>query len=100
MAKPIKPSEVANRKASTVPDAVFDAFNELIVEEWDGSSATVKQDDVVALIVSKLACERQQVFDRGWLNVEDAFREAGWKVDYDKPGCGERYAAHFTFRKS
>jgi hypothetical protein len=41
--------------------------------------------------------ERGEIFHRGWLDVEDAYRAEGWTVVYDKPGYNESYAASFTF---
>jgi hypothetical protein len=32
------------------------------------------------------------------LDIEDTYREAGWKVEYDKPAYCENYPANFTFR--
>ena len=80
------------------PDAVFDAFNELIAQKFSGGSATIKQDDVVALMVQK-GLDRQEIFDKGWLDVERVYRSQGWKVQYDKPGYNESYAANFTFSR-
>jgi hypothetical protein len=41
---------------------------------------------------------RQQViFDNHWLDIEDHYRKAGWKVTYDKPSYYEDYDAFFKF---
>jgi hypothetical protein len=42
---------------------------------------------------------RQQVFDNNWLDVEDIFRKAGWKVNYEKPAYNESYPASFKFQQ-
>ncbi len=97
-AKPITPSEVNKKKVELLPDAVLEAFNELIAENWDGVSSTVLQKTVVERIVSK-GYSSDQVFDNHWLDVEDVYRGAGWKVEYDKPGYCESYDAYFVFRK-
>lgn len=103
--KPIRPSEVSKLKQKAVPPEVFDAFNEMIAENWDGSSANFTQKDVVAKIVAmvpKVGGERVSVstiYDRHWLDVEGHYRKAGWVVDYDKPGYNEIYEANFTFSK-
>lgn len=99
--KPITPDEVTKIKKTIFPDEVFDAFNELIAKNFNGRSATVKQKDVVTLIVEKShdAFSRQQVFDNHWLDVEDVYREFGWKVEFDKPGYNETYDAFFKFTK-
>lgn len=95
---PIKPEDVAVEKQRTIPDEVFSSFNELIAQKWDGHSATIKQDDVVALIVKK-GLSKKEISDKGWLDVEDAYRSFGWYVEYDKPGYNESYPATFTFKR-
>ena len=37
------------------------------------------------------------IYDNNWLDIEDIFREAGWKVTYDKPAYNESYDAYFKF---
>ncbi len=43
---------------------------------------------------------RAVVFAKGWLEVEDIYRKAGWKVKYDKPAYSENYPATFKFERS
>ncbi|HET8688481.1 MAG TPA: hypothetical protein VFM18_17860 [Methanosarcina sp.] len=106
--KPIRPSEVAVKKMQQFPDFVIEAFNQLIAENYnDGArSAVVKQDDAVKRIlelatssfVSDLTpVTRDTVYDKGWLNIEEIFKAAGWKVTYDKPAYNESYPAKFEF---
>jgi hypothetical protein len=100
MAGPIKPSEVGIVQQRNIPEPVFEAFNELIAENWSISGATIRQDDVVARVMGKIeGLTRSDIFARGWLNVEEAYRREGWIVEYDKPGYNESYAATFTFSK-
>jgi hypothetical protein len=98
VAGPIKPEDVGRAKAESFPQAVFDAFNELITQKFVGNSATVYQDDVVKLMIEK-GLSLKDIFDKGWLNVEDAYRVAGWEVEYDKPGFNETYQPIFMFKK-
>lgn len=94
--RPIKPSEVASEKARIFPDAVFESFNELISQKFTGGSVMIKQSDIVALMEKKgLKCK--EIFDNSWLNVEEAYRAAGWKVVYDRPAYDESYPPTFTF---
>lgn len=99
MAKPISASEIDQVKAASIPDEVIEAFNELIQKSWDGYQAIVKQSVVADLAAKKLNVSRQTLFDNHWLDVEKMFKQAGWKVDYDKPGYNEDYEASFTFSK-
>ena len=97
MPGPIKPSEVRAKKTANIPDAVFEVFNRLIVESWDGGSATVLQDEVAGLVADALDIDRKEVYRRHLLDVEESYREQGWDVEYDKPGYHETYSASFRF---
>ena len=96
--KPISPMEVESEKRKNFPREVFEAFNELIVENAGSGEITVKQKDVVARMVKK-GLNANEIFKKGWLDVEDVYRKAGWKVDYDKPAYNEDYDAYFTFSR-
>jgi len=97
--RPIKPSEVANKKLINFPDAVFEAFNQLIAQNFSGGSAVVKQKDVVALVVGR-GIEAEAIYKNHWLDVEDVYRAAGWRVMYDKPAyCEDWYDPYFKFSK-
>lgn len=104
MIKPITPQEVDQKKSESIPDFVYEAFNELIVENWNGSRSLVIQDDVVDRIIENVAergCKvsRNHIFDECWLNIEDAYRKVGWDVKYDKAAYCESHKAFFTFSK-
>lgn len=94
----LKPEEVVKARKESLPNAALEAFNQLITENFNGHGATVYQKDVVALMVEK-GLDRDEIYQRGWLDVEDIYRQAGWKVIYDKPGYNENYEAFFTFSK-
>lgn len=38
-----------------------------------------------------------QLIKEKWLDIEDHYRKAGWKVTYDKPAYCENYDAYFKF---
>jgi hypothetical protein len=95
---PVRPSEVVKLKKESIPDEVIEAFNEMIAAHFLGSYACFRQSEVIALIVAK-GLPRGKIFSSGWLDVEDIYRDAGWEVEYDKPGYNESYPATFTFRK-
>lgn len=100
MAGPIKPEEVADLKIKTIPEEVFTVFNEQIAKNFSGNGATVYQDKVMEILTSeRFNFGRREVFDNKWLDVEEAYRAAGWKVRYDKPGFNESYEAYFEFTR-
>ena len=95
---PIKPDDVARQKKELFPDGVIEAFNELIAETFVNGQASFKQEDVVERIVSK-GIEKTDIFSNHWLDVEEIYIKAGWKVKYDQPAYNETYPATFTFTK-
>lgn len=99
MAGPIKPKHVQEAKNKSIPEKVFEVFNVLIVENWSGNSCTIMQGEAADKVAAALSITRSAVFDKGYLDIEDAYRKAGWKVEYDKPGYNETYEASWSFRK-
>lgn len=100
MVKPITPDEVKH----IIPDFIIEVVNKLIQEKWDGHEAIIKQDEIMDIISSDDEDDdkpsRQKIYDKGWLDFEPLYREAGWNVEYDKPGYCENYDAYFKFTKT
>ncbi len=99
MTKPITPDEVPSLKKAALPPEVLVAVNTLIVKHYSSGFATFTQNELLDLIVELTGESRSEVFDNRWLDVEDVYRDAGWDVDYDKPGYNETYAATFTLAR-
>lgn len=97
--KPITPDEVVTQKNQLIPKYVIECFNELIALSWDGHSSTIFQNEIVSKICRTSGISRDFLFAQHYLDVESLFREAGWDVEYDKPGFNETYEAKFIFRK-
>lgn len=105
--KPISPDDVGIKKNATIPGEVIAAFNQLIIESWSGNISQFTQNKVLTRILQLLnpgqdtdaKFTRQEIFDNGWLDVEDLFRGQGWRVEYDKPAYCETHEAKFTFTK-
>lgn len=98
MSGPIKPDDVTQKKTSTIPDVVFDAFNETIAKHWDGRVARFEQREVVALITAK-GISSTDAYAKKYLDVEESYRAVGWSVEYDRPGYNETYEPTFTFQR-
>lgn len=99
-AKPITPDQADEALLRNIPPFVVEIVNALISSSWDGRSACLKQDDIIARILSRAPeIGRQGVFSRKWLDFEPLFRSAGWVVTYDKPSIGEDYPASFKFKR-
>jgi hypothetical protein len=105
--KPITPGEIVHEKA--FPSYVIRAFNELIQENYRGRESKVLQDDVIERILSyanvgakpeEPILTRAQIFELDYLDIEDMYKEAGWKVDYRKPDYNENpFPSYFRFKK-
>lgn len=98
MVQAISPADIAIQKAEGFPDFVLDEWNKMIAHKFTAGRARVGQDEMVAALLPHTQHgNRQEVFDNGWLNVEEIYRKQGWQVVYDKPGYNETYEASFTF---
>ncbi len=96
--QPIKPEEVESEKLKILPDEVFAAFNEIIVKNYHNRSSNFKQKEVVKIMTEK-GLKSKEIFENGWLDVEELYRKQGWIVEYDRPAYNEDYEANFTFKK-
>lgn len=96
--KPISPDEVTENIEQSFPDAVLESFNQIIKQNYYRGQSTFYQDDVVALMVAK-GLTKKDITAKHYLDVEPIYIAQGWKVEYDKPGYNESYAATFTFKK-
>lgn len=94
--EPIKPEEVNELKKKLIPEVVIETVNELIAKNYRGKSAFIKQKDIVSALLEK-GLTSVEVYDNNYLDFEDIYRAAGWKVEYDKPAYNESYDASFTF---
>lgn len=93
---PITPEECTNKKLELIPNEVIECFNEMIAENFNGHSATIKQKDICATIADRLYVSTTYVYSQKWLDIEDIYKKFGWKVEYDKPSYCD---AHFIFTK-
>ena len=106
MTKPITPTEAIQRCQAMIPDFVLESVNELLVQNANKNVIRLKQDTVIELIIEKMltlnpdALEsecRTTIFDNGWLDFEELYRQAGWVVEYYKPAYNETGNASFNF---
>lgn len=100
--KPITPQKVEDIRIHEMPEAIIQATNELIVRKWNGTSATVKVDEIISHYFNvtgeeKTASARKGLFDKHYLDIEPAYREAGWKVKFESPDYTESFDSYFVF---
>lgn len=101
---PISREEALKRRKENrngIPDLVFEIVNELLLTKpRKNNRIIITQDEILDKLTGDEDCgrfSRQAVFDNGWLDFEDIYREVGWKVTYDKPGYNENYKPYFIF---
>lgn len=97
MVGPISPSAAKELQISLIPNEVFECVNELIAKNLKGKRSTVLQKELLVLICKRMRVRSETVFKNNWLEFEDHYRKAGWKVSYDSPGYCESYDASFEF---
>jgi hypothetical protein len=96
----ITPDEVVSAKAGRLPSVIFDVFNELIARNWNGRQARVMGKEAVDAIGARLGISESEIYRQRFLDVEEVYRRAGWKVDYDKPAYNETYDPFFIFERA
>ena len=97
--RPLRPDEVAEQQIKQFPDEVVQAFNELIALNTINGSGRVLEKDVIARMEAK-GLKRKDIYEKGWLNVREIFKKAGWTVVHDRPVYygGDNYEPFFSFR--
>jgi hypothetical protein len=102
MTKPIKPEEIVDKFLNSIPEFVFEVFNKLIVKNYNPNtkSSTVLQKDVIAELIQH-DLTRESIYANHYLDVENFYVKAGWRVLYEKPVgyAGESFDAYFKFSK-
>lgn len=99
--KILTPEDAKQEKLTSIPDFVYQAFNNLLVRNYDAYSITISQNEVILEILRLCHLEdftKETIFKNRWLDVEEEYRKNGWEVEYDKPGLGESYPARFIFK--
>lgn len=92
--KPIKPAEVIKFKQENIPDAVFQAFNELIAQKWAGDLATIRKDDLLERYFKISGkrndrANRDKLYEDHALDIEEIYAKEGWIVNYESPSYGD-----------
>jgi len=89
---PITPQEACERKLKSIPEEVYEAFDECIVAHLTlGGRSSFTFDEVIDRIVYKydikgVAVARNDIYNHNWLDVEPVYRHIGWKVTCEGSG--------------
>lgn len=102
--KPITPAQAKNQRRAGIPDFVFDVVNTLLVENLNSTctGALLLQKDIAKAIREHPEYQtydepRPDIYKQGWMDFEEHYKQAGWKVDYDRPGYNENYEPKYIF---
>ena len=87
--EPINPSEVLEIKDTLLPNEVIIAFNFLIAKNFKNGLAEISHDDAVSEIIFNFKkngknIEYDEVLENNYLEVENLYRNKGWKVRFEK----------------
>lgn len=94
-AKPIKPTDIK----ISIPKYVIKATNELIKEKFTGKGFAIDLKELVDKILTIHPMDKDQLFKRNELDIEDIYSEFGWDVTYNTPNynADHMYEPYFTF---
>ena len=104
----ITPEEAEKAKISSIPDYVFQAFNELLAENFVGNVGTIiYQHELLKRIINIypyiIEDDKDSIvnslFVNHWLDVEKFYQRAGWEVTFHKPAYYEDFDPYYNFIK-
>lgn len=102
MSKALTPQEAIIRFTNEIPEPVFEVWNSLIVGNLKVQNGNVNSEffleDLTEKLTTVMNVSRELAKDKGWFDLEDIFRDKGWKVEFNKPGYNESYPAYFKFK--
>ncbi len=88
---PITPGLVLRNRSDAIPGFVFDVINELLLDIVIVNHRVPRLRGCLTQGLIILAIQEyspsltaNEIVAKGWLNIEDAYREAGWNVAYDR----------------
>ena len=103
----ITPEEAEKTRKSSIPDYVFQAFNELLAENFFNVGTIIYQHEVLKRIISlcpytvKTEEDKENItnslFVNHWLDVEKFYERAGWEVTFHKPTYYEDFDPYYNF---
>ena len=101
----ITPEEAEKARKSSIPDYVFQAFNELLAENFYNVGTIIYQHEVLKRIInlypSIIENDKDSIvnslFVNHWLDIEKFYERAGWKVTFYKPTYYEDFDPYYKF---
>lgn len=94
--KPITPQEASNE--AKIPDFVIIGINNAIKNNFIKSGFRITQDEIISEIQKISDTERNTIFDKHWLDIEELYKDYGWIVTYESPDRDENFKPYFQFK--
>lgn len=80
--KPITPNQCKEAQKTIVPDWIIAAFNELIIQKFDGNKARINEYDLEPYFDER-NCDFFECDTKGMLKIIPLYKESGWEVNRD-----------------
>ena len=101
----ITPEEAEKARKSSIPDYVFQAFNELLAENFYDVGTIIYQHEVLKRIINIypyiIEDDKDSIvnslFVNNWLDVEKFYERSGWEVTFYKPTYYEDFDPYYKF---
>lgn len=91
------PNEMIEQWQMALPNEVIEAFNEMLVRHFNGTTAKILEKDLLAEIKKK-GIPQHQVREQQWLKqTQELYKEQGWKVAHKTPGWDDDFHSYFYF---
>ena len=71
-------------KFRDIPLEVIEVWNDAIVYFYSNGRSEFKRMSIAVAIARRTGLSTSEVCDNKWLEVENLYREQGWKVEYDQ----------------
>ena len=99
-AKTLSPTGTQDKKQTSIPNEVFQIIDDLITinSSASRSEAIVSQTDIVDRLLRK-GFSKGDIYDNGWLDIEDHYNNEGWNVTYNKSINRDNGRSYFMFTK-
>lgn len=112
--KPFTLKDAQEASIKELRPSIVKAVNSLLAKNLNRKRAIITQDEIIARAIEISTdmwvqdgrpnwyspLTREQIFAEKMLDIEEAYRAAGWDVEYDKPAYDENYTAYFKFEWS
>ena len=88
--KILSPKAAKELNLKSIPDFVFEAFNNLLIKNYDDYCVILHVKDVTEEIIKVCTIPggifEDDIYKNGWLNVEYEYRRNEWDVEYERDG--------------